>query len=157
MTVVKIEAAEMSEFQRDLDANVDSDSTEKDYDFRNNVSTWDVDRLPEHTLYPRSFNLLETTCKSIETQQFDCYSGGTQLWTDELFEDDFGDRVRQIFRFERKMSMVVPNMSLNQTIYGGHLDEAMADSICFLNTELTYGNLIEHSSLIWPLSGTQLA
>lgn len=183
MTVMKGEAAVKSEFQRDLDANgmVEGDGAEKDYDFRSSVSTW-TDYLSTR-YHPRSFNLLRTIGESSETQQFDCYSGGTQLWTDEWFEDDFGDRVRQYIEecnncqgfqllFDAtdgfsglslkalehlndeygKSSMVIPLFSPNQTKYGSHVDEAMADSIRVLNTALTYGNLIEHSSLILPLS-----
>lgn len=183
LTVIKSEAAEKSEFQQDLDAHgtVECDSTDKDYDLRNNVSTW-TDYLSTR-YHPRSFNLLRTIGESSETRQFDCYSGGTQLWTDEWFEDDFGDRVRQYIEecnncqgfqllFDAtdgfsglslkclehlndeygKTSMVVPIFSPNQTKYGAHVDEAMADSIRVLNTALTYGNLIEHSSLILPLS-----
>lgn len=183
LDVIKSEAAEKSEYQRDLDANTvaDSDSADKDYDFRNNVSTW-TDYLSTR-YHPRSFKLLRSITEASETQQFDCYSSGTQIWTAESFEDDFGDRVRQYIEecnncqgfqliFDAtdgfsglsvkclehlsdeygKSSMVVPIFSPNRTKFGAHVDEAMADSIRVLNTALTYGNLIEHSSLILPLS-----
>lgn len=183
LTVIKSEAAEKSEFQRDLDANavVEIGSTEKDYDLRNTVTTW-TDYLSTR-YHPRSFNLLRTIGESTESQQFDCYTAGTQLWTDEYFEDDFGDRVRQYIEecnncqgfqllFDAtdgfsglsvkclehlsdeygKSSLVVPIFSPNQTKYGAHVDETMADSIRILNTALTYGHVIEHSSLILPLS-----
>lgn len=183
LTVIKSETAEKSEFQQDLDANkvVEGDDAAKDYDFRNNVSTW-TDYMSTR-YHPRSFNLLRTVGESSETQQFDCYSSGTQLWVEESFEDGFGDRVRQYIEecnncqgfqmlFDAtdgfaglsvkalehlsdeygKSSLVVPIFSPNQTKYGAHVDDAMADSIRVLNTALTYGNLIEHSSLILPLS-----
>lgn len=182
LTVIKSEAAEKSEFQRDLDSNGDgAHNTEKEYDFRNNVSTW-TDYLSTR-YHPRSFNLLRTVGESSETQQFDCYSSGTQLWADEYFEYDLGDGVRQYIEecnncqgfqllFDAtdgfsglsvkalehlndeygKTSMVVPLFSPNQTKYGANVDDAMADSIRVLNTALTYGHLIEHSSLILPLS-----
>lgn len=184
VTVIKRNAVEKSEFQRDLAASgIDNGVAEadKDYDFRNNVSTW-TDFLSTR-YHPRSFNLLRTVSESTETQPFDCYSSGTQLWTDERFEDDFGDRVRQYIEecnncqgfqmlFDAtdgfaglsvkclehlddaygKSALTVPIFSPKQTKFGANVNDAMADSIRVLNTALTYSHLIEHSSLMLPLS-----
>lgn len=182
LEVMRSETVEKTEFQRDLDANETAEIGEKNYDFRNNVSTW-TDFMSTR-YHPRSFNLLRSVDGGPTTnQQFDCYSSGTQLWSEEHFEDDFDNRVRQYMEecnncqgfqllFDAtdgfaglsvkcleflnddygKSSMVVPIFSPNRAKQNETLDEAMADSIRVLNTALTYGNLIEHSSLILPLS-----
>lgn len=180
VSVIKSEPIEKPEYQKDLN-ETNAPVEEKEYDFRHSVDTW-TDFM--NTRYhPRSFNLLKTVSESNEQVPFDCFSSGTQIWADEDFEDDFGDRVRQFIEecnncqgFQTlfdctdgfsglsikclehlqdeygKSSLTIPIFSPNATKFGTNVNEAMADSIRVINTALTYSHLVEHSSLILPLS-----
>lgn len=78
-------------FQQDLDkANESLD--EKNYDFSSTVTTWTDFMYSRY--HPRSINLLSVG-ESNEEQPFDCFSAGTQAWTDDNFEDKFCNRIRQ--------------------------------------------------------------
>lgn len=91
LEVLKENPIEKPEYQQDLDQASES-VDEKQYDFRNNTKSW-ADYM--YTRYhPRSINLLPALNKANEVA-FDCYTRGAQIWTDNYFDDNFGDRIRQ--------------------------------------------------------------
>lgn len=179
LEVLKKEPIEKPEYQKDLDEAA-KDVEEKYYDFKNNTNTW-ADFM--YTRYhPRSINLLPALNKSNDIA-FDCYSRGTQAWTENYFNDDFSDRMRQYIEecnncqgfqmlFDAsdafsglsfkilehiqddygKTSLTIPIFSPKQIACGLEATDALCDSTRVINAALTYGNLIDFSSLILPLS-----
>lgn len=152
----------------------------KNYDFKNKTKTW-TDYLRTR-FHPRSFQLLRSIREPNEEMPFDCYSAGVQLWKEEYLDDSFGDRIRQYIEecdncqgFQMlfdcndafsgvgvkcleyltdeygKSSLAIPIFSPQQTKFSS-VNKAMADSVRVLNAALTYSELIDHSSLILPLS-----
>lgn len=92
LEVMKENPVTKPEYQQDLE-NGDGAIEEKQYDFRHNTQTW-TDFM--YTRYhPRSINVLPTMNESRQNAAFDCYSRGTQIWHENYFDDDFGDRIRQ--------------------------------------------------------------
>lgn len=179
LEILKDDPIEKPEYQQDLDGAAGV-VDEKTYDFRNNTKTW-ADYM--YTRYhPRSINLLPAIRNSNEVA-FDCFSRGSQVWTEEYFDDEFGDRIRQYIEecnncqgFQTlfdgsdafsglsvkilehiqdeygKTSLTIPIYSPKQIFCGSEATEALCDSTRVINMALTYGNLIDYSSLILPLS-----
>lgn len=114
---------------------------------------------------------------------FDCYTQGTQIWTEKCFDDEFSDRIRQYIEecnncqgfqmlFDAsdafsglavkilehiqddygKTNLTIPIFSPKQISCGPEANDALCDSTRVINTALTYGNLIDFSSMILPLS-----
>lgn len=179
LEVLKDHPIEKPEYQKDLDEAA-ATVEEKQYNFSNNTKTW-ADYM--YTRYhPRSINLLSSVNKSNDIA-FDCYSRGAQAWTENYFDDDFSDRIRQYMEecnncqgfqmlFDAsdafsglslkilehiqddygKTSLTIPIFSPKQISCGPEASDALCDSTRVINAALTYGNLIELSSLILPLS-----
>lgn len=179
LEVLKEQPIEKPEYQQDLDVGVDA-VEEKQYDFRQNIKTWSDFMYSRY--HPRSINLLPAPNKSSE-MAFDCFSRGSEMWTEENFDDEFGDRIRQYIEecnncqgFQTlfdgsdafsglavkvlehiqdeygKMSFTIPIYSPKQIFCGSEATDALCDSTRVINTALTYGHLIDYSSLILPLS-----
>lgn len=91
LEVLKDDPIEKPEYQQDLDEAAES-VDEKQYDFRNNTKTWSDYMYTRY--HPRSINLLPALNKSSDIA-FDCYTRGAQMWSENYFDDDFGDRIRQ--------------------------------------------------------------
>lgn len=91
MEVIQSESIEKPKYQQDLNSAT-KEVDDNQYDFRNTVNTW-TDFM--YTRYhPRSINLLQTVDESSENLPFDCYSRGSEVWKEDYFDDEFGDRVR---------------------------------------------------------------
>ncbi|XP_031628951.1 protein misato [Contarinia nasturtii] len=179
LELLKEQPIEKPEYQQDLDQAAQS-VEEKHYDFRNKTSSW-ADYM--YTRYhPRSINLLPALNKSNEIS-FDCYTRGAQVWTENYFDDNFGDNIRQYIEecnncqgfqmlFDAndafsglalkvlehvqdeygKTSLTIPIFSPKQIFSGPDANDALCDSTRVINSALTYGNLIDFSSMILPLS-----
>lgn len=92
LQLLKVDPIARSEYQKDLDSGAQT-VDDKEYDFSNSTKTW-TDFM--NTLYhPRSINLLPTLNETHQKFTFDCYSRGTQIWKENYFEDDLGNRIRQ--------------------------------------------------------------
>lgn len=91
LEVIKDEPIQKPEYQHDLD-NAAEAVQEKQYNFRDNTKTW-ADYMYSR-YHPRSINLLPALNKSNDGA-FDCYSRGAQIWTENYFDDEFCDRIRQ--------------------------------------------------------------
>lgn len=179
LEVLKDCPIEKPEYQKDLDEAA-AIVEDKQYDFSNNTKTWADYMFARY--HPRSINLLSSVNKSNDIA-FDCYSRGAQAWTENYFEYDFSDRIRQYIEecnncqgfqmiFDAsdafsglslkilehtqddygKTSLTIPIFSPQQISCGPNTPAALADSTRVINAALTYGNLIELSSMILPLS-----
>lgn len=178
--VIKNAPVEKPQYQQDLEKASET-VDEAQYDFRNTVKTWSdfmytryhprsinllqtVDESSEDLpfdCYSRGtqawreeyfddefcdrIRLYIEECNNCQGFQtlFDCcdaYSG-LSIKVLEHLQDDYG-----------KSCLTIPIFTPNQTKYGVNVNEAMADSVRVINTALTYGNLIEFSSMILPLS-----
>lgn len=174
--VIKNEAEEKPEFQKDLDQNVDPEKFEdKDYKFSETVNTWS-DYLSTR-LHPRSFHLLRSVNEVTEDTPFDCFAQGAQIWNDEYLEDDFGNHIRQYIEECHSCQGFQTLFDCNNAFSGisakcfEHLSDeygkaslaipifapsskssAISDSVRVVNTVLAYSSLMENVSLILPLS-----
>lgn len=92
LEVLKGEPIEKPEYQQDLDKAIES-IAEKQYDFKNTTKTWADYMMTRY--HPRSINLLPALGKTKDVA-FDCYPMGNQLWTESYFNEEFGDRIRQV-------------------------------------------------------------
>lgn len=92
LEVLKDEPIEKPEYQKDLNEAAAEAVEEKQYDFRNSTKSWSDFMYTRY--HPRSINLLPAINKSTDVT-FDCYTRGSQVWTENYFDDEFGDRIRQ--------------------------------------------------------------
>lgn len=92
LQVLKDDPIARSEFQKDLESGVQN-VDDKEYDFRNTTRTWTDFMCTRY--HPRSINVLPTMNETHQKSTFDCYSRGTQMWKENYFDDDVGDRIRQ--------------------------------------------------------------
>lgn len=91
MEVLRDDAIEKPEYQEDLEKNADI-VTDKDYDFRQNARTWTDYMYARY--HPRTINVLPLMNTKDDETSFDSFSRGAQMWTEQYFDDDFGDRIR---------------------------------------------------------------
>lgn len=179
LEVMKNEPIAKPEYQQDLD-EMAKGIDEKEYDFKNNTKSWSDYMYTRY--HPRTINLISQLNKSDDVA-FDCYPLGAQIWSEQYFDDDFGDRIRHYIEecnncqgFQTlfdgsdafsglslkilqhiqddygKTSLTIPIYSPKQIFCGTEAADALCDSTRVINTALTYGNLIDTSSLILPLS-----
>lgn len=179
LEVLKDEPIKKPEYQQDLD-EATSSVEEKQYDFRNSTKSW-TDFMYTR-LHPRSINTLPAFIKSNDVA-FDCFSRGTQVWSERYFDDEFSDRIRKYTEecnncqgFQTlfdgsdafsglsikilqhiqddygKTCFTIPIYSPQQIHCGKEAPDALCDSTRVINAALTFGNLIDYSSLILPLS-----
>uniref|UniRef100_A0A1A9WAZ8 Protein misato n=1 Tax=Glossina brevipalpis TaxID=37001 RepID=A0A1A9WAZ8_9MUSC len=81
-----------NEFQLDLD-NEEANIYEKDYNLAQNVDSWTDFAYARY--HPRTVHVIKQYNHNKETETFDTYSSGVQLWKDGQFEEEFCDRIRQ--------------------------------------------------------------
>lgn len=86
MEVVAQPETSKHQFQRDLD-EPETNIYDKEYNLAENVNTW-ADFLYAR-FHPRTVNILKQFTHDTETQTFDTYSCGVQMWKSEEFEEDF--------------------------------------------------------------------
>lgn len=153
---------------------------EKDYDFRNNTNTWADYMYTRY--HPRSINLLPEMNKSNDVVFDCYTRGAqmwTEHYFDDTFGDRIRNYIEECNNCQGfqmlfdasdafsglsvkilehlqddygKHNFIVPIFSPKQISCGPEANEALCDSTRVINAALTYGNLIEYSSLILPLS-----
>lgn len=178
--VIKQEQCVKPEYQQHLDNACQPPDNAKPYDFTNTVETWSDFMYSRY--HPRSMNILNSLKDTTDESSFDCFPAGTQLWRNENLEDELGDKVRQYIEecnncqgfqilFDcsdgyagltakcleyledeySKTSLVVPIFSPKLEKFK-NVDKAMSDSMRVVNIALAYNTVIQHSSLVLPLS-----
>lgn len=181
----KIEVVNSSEgekstntYQNDLKSNIDPET--KDYDFSKNVNEWSDFMYSKY--HPRSVNVVKEYQNEIYETSFETFACGESLWKKSDFEDDFGDKIRNIIEecdfcqgFQILFDVLDGFSGLASKCcehlgdeYGKSLlcvplfapkprkfkncDDAMCDSIQLMNVALTFSQLSESSSMFIPLS-----
>lgn len=178
--VVQEETCVRPEFQQNLEACGSGPQNEHKYDFTNSVGTWTDFMYARY--HPRTINTIQGVKDTTDESSFDCFTAGSQIWRDEYFEDVLGDKIRQYIEecnncqgFQTlfdctdgyagltvkcleyladeysKTLFTIPIFS-PKTPKFKNVDQAMSDSIRVVNTALAYNSVIEHSSLVLPLS-----
>lgn len=167
------------EFQKDLnDPNVNVN--EKDYKFSETVSSWTDFMYARY--HPRSINLLPDYQHNNIEDSFDCYTAGTEIWSNQYFNDEFDEKIRQyieecnncqgfqmLFDCSNGFSGVAMKCleqlsdDYSKTNFAmpiftpkrtkfHNTDENLSDSMRMVNIAMTYANLIDHSTIFLPLS-----
>lgn len=178
--VVQEEPCPRPEFQKDLETSGSVAHADHKYDFSNSVSTWTDFMYSRY--HPRTINTLQSVKDITDESSFDCFTVGTHVWRDECIEDLLGDKIRQYIEecnncqgFQTlfdctdgytgltvkcleyladeysKTLLTVPIFSPKAPKFR-NVDQAMGDSIRVVNTALAYNSVLEHSSLVLPLS-----
>lgn len=177
--VIRDDPIKKPEYQQDLDAAA-KQVEEKEYDFRNNTNTWADYMYARY--HPRSINLLPEMNKSsdisfdcytrgaqvwTEKNFDDEFSDRIRHYIEEcnncqgfqvLFDasDAFsGLSIKMLEHIQDdygKTCFTVPIFSPQQISCGPDAPDALCDSTRVINAALTYGNLIDFSSFILPLS-----
>lgn len=178
--VVQEEPFPRPEFQQDLEMSGSVAQADDKYDFSNSVGTWTDFMYSRY--HPRTINTLQSVKDITDESSFDCFTVGTHVWRDECIEDLLGDKIRQYIEecnncqgFQTlfdctdgytgltvkcleyladeysKTLLTVPIFSPKAPKFK-NVDQAMGDSIRVVNTALAYNSVIEHSSLVLPLS-----
>ncbi|KAI9582110.1 protein misato isoform X1 [Glossina fuscipes] len=168
-----------NEFQLDLDKE-ELNVYEKDYNLAQNVDSW-ADFLYAR-YHPRTIHVIKQYNHSNETQIFDTYSSGVQLWQDDHFEEDYCDRIRQYveecdflqgfqticdafngfaglasqclehLNDEYRKANLVIPVYSPRNILYENADAFMSDSIRVVNSAFLFHRLAEHASTFIPLS-----
>lgn len=177
--VMQEEACAKPAFQADLDQCMTQED-EKDYDFSNSVDTWTDFMYARY--HPRSITTLKTVKDGGDECSFDCFTAGAQIWKDEHFDEELGDKIRKYIEecnncqgFQTlfdctdgysgltvkcleyladeysKTMLTIPIFSPRAPSFK-NVDQAMSDSIRIVNVAMAYNAIVEHSSLVLPLS-----
>lgn len=179
--VIQEEPQSKPEFQQDLDNHMLPTTNEKTYDFSSSVDTW-TDFMYARYHPRSITTLQNVNDANSDEYSFDCFTAGSQLWKDEYLDDVFGDKIRQYIEEcnncqgfqvlfdcmdgysgiaakcleylsdEYSKTLLTIPIFAPRTPKFKNSDEAMSDSIRVANTALAYNSVIEHSSLVLPLS-----
>lgn len=173
--VLKNEEVKKSEYQMDLDGDVDTEA--KDYNFVESVQEWSDFICARY--HPRSVNVLQDFSHEVNETGFDTFALGTETWREQA---DFEDKIRNyieecdccqgfqvLFDVDDGFSGLATKCAESlQDTFGKPLvcvpifaprsrqfkntDAPMSDSIRLMNIALAYSHLSEVSSVFIPLS-----
>lgn len=93
--VVKDEPTPKPQYLQDLEQPVTgTDATnDTDYKFSESVQSWTDFMYSRY--HPRSINLVSGVEHSADEDALDCFTSGVEIWKNENFEDELGDKIRQ--------------------------------------------------------------
>lgn len=171
--------SKMNEYHKDLNQS-DVDPESKEYNFSDTVTEWSDFMYSKY--HPMSVNVVKEYQHEVGETGFDTYASGEDLWKRTDFQDDFGDKIRNMMEecdfcqgFQLLFDAVDGFSGLASKCsehlgdeYGKSLlcvpifapkvrkfkncDDPMNDSIRLMNVSLTFSQLSESSSMFIPLS-----
>lgn len=151
-----------------------------DYKLEESVKGWTDFMYSRY--HPRSINLINDYKYSVHENEFDTFTNGRELWARGDFREEYSDRMRQYLEEcnscqgfqvlfdavdgfaglsvrcleeladEYGKSMLAVPIVPPQVRDFQNCDSQMSTTIRIVNMALTYGALIEHSSMFLPLS-----
>lgn len=90
----KEETSKTNKYQKDLTEGQDVNMESKEYRFSDTVTEWSDFMYSKH--HPRSVNIVKEYQHEIGETAFDTFAAGVELWKQTDFEDDFGDKIRNM-------------------------------------------------------------